>query len=222
MTSDPRCGEFRELAPELALGIVTGEERARALEHVSGCAGCREFLAELSDVADGLVSLAPSHEPPVGFETRVMEEIHRPPKRNRWRRAAVALGAAALIAALSAGAVLQATEEERELGEDYRETLAVANGEYLTAAVLRGPEGGEVGHVFGYQGSPSWVFVAVSNVRRDGPYKIVFQGKGGRSELGWMTLKHGAGSWGGAVPGDFHGAEGLVLRSGAVALRATF
>jgi hypothetical protein len=118
--------------------------------------------------------------------------------------------------------VLQATEEERELGEDYRETLAVANGEYLTAAVLRGPEGGEVGHVFGYQGSPSWVFVAVSNVRRDGPYKIVFQGKGGRSELGWMTLKHGAGSWGGAVPGDFHGAEGLVLRSGAVALRATF
>ena len=36
-----RCDEARELAPELALGIVDGEERAEALRHLSACADCR-------------------------------------------------------------------------------------------------------------------------------------------------------------------------------------
>ena len=38
---DPRCEEMRELAAELALGIVEGEERGRALQHLADCPDCR-------------------------------------------------------------------------------------------------------------------------------------------------------------------------------------
>src|ERR671917_2904500 len=103
MTSDPGCREIRELAPELALGIVSGEERARALEHVAGCPQCRELLRGLSDVADGLLSLVPSHEPPVGFESRVNERLFRHPRANRWRVAVAAAAAAAVVAGDGAG-----------------------------------------------------------------------------------------------------------------------
>lgn len=221
MSASGDCRHIRELAPELALGIVTGEERARALEHAGSCPACRKVLSELSDVADGLVALAPSQEPPVGFESRVMDRLARPPRRS-WRRAVAALGAAALIAALAVAAVLQATAPERRLGAAYRETLRIANGEYLSAAVLRSPRGVEVGHVFGYQGSTSWVFVTVSDGARDGRYRLVLQSRRGSLPLGTVVVRGGAGSWGGALPGDFHGAEAVVLRARGHELHARF
>ena len=33
-----RCDEIRDLAPEIALGIADGEQRAEALRHLSTCA----------------------------------------------------------------------------------------------------------------------------------------------------------------------------------------
>src|SRR6059058_3689151 len=69
------CAGIRALLPELALGIADGEERARALEHLGGCAECRRELDELSAIADELVALAPEREPPAGFEGRVIERL---------------------------------------------------------------------------------------------------------------------------------------------------
>jgi DNA ligase D len=46
---DPRCEELRELAPELALGVVEGEERGRALEHLADCPECRRRVEELAE-----------------------------------------------------------------------------------------------------------------------------------------------------------------------------
>ncbi len=46
------CPDVRDVAPELALGIVTGEERAGVLEHIARCPSCRKLLDELADVAD--------------------------------------------------------------------------------------------------------------------------------------------------------------------------
>jgi Putative zinc-finger len=53
-----RCEEVRDLAPELALGIADGAERAEALRHLSACAECRRALEQLSQVADELLVLA--------------------------------------------------------------------------------------------------------------------------------------------------------------------
>ncbi len=46
------CSEVRELAPELALGILGGAERAEVLLHVNGCARCQAYVAELTEAAD--------------------------------------------------------------------------------------------------------------------------------------------------------------------------
>jgi predicted anti-sigma-YlaC factor YlaD len=58
-----RCEEIRDLAPEIALGIADGEERADALRHLSTCAECRRVVEQLSGVADELLTLAPVQEP---------------------------------------------------------------------------------------------------------------------------------------------------------------
>src|SRR6266542_2895143 len=48
------CTEVRDLAPELALGIVGGPERAEALQHASECGPCRALVGELAEAADAL------------------------------------------------------------------------------------------------------------------------------------------------------------------------
>lgn len=221
MSASAECGHIRELAPELALGIVTGEERARALEHVAGCRECREVLARLSEVADGVLALAPPQEPPVGFESRVVERLARPPGKDR-RRVLAMLAAATLSALVAAVAVLQVTESERRLGAAYRETLTVADGDYLSAAVLRDTGGAEVGHVFGYEGSTSWLFVTVSDAPRSGSYALLLQRRGAPVPVGRMVLKGGQGSWGGVLAEGFHGTDAVVLRSGKDSLIARF
>jgi anti-sigma factor RsiW len=77
---------MRELAPEIALGVLDGEQRAEALRHLATCADCRREVEQLSQVADELVMLAPVQEPPAGFESRVVEAIGLRPQPRRARR----------------------------------------------------------------------------------------------------------------------------------------
>ena len=72
---DMSCDEFAEVAAELALGVLTGRERAAALAHLDGCESCREQVRELTMAQDELLALLPSQEPPAGFESRVLERI---------------------------------------------------------------------------------------------------------------------------------------------------
>jgi Putative zinc-finger len=69
------CDEFANMAAELALGVLTGRERAAALAHLDGCESCRELVRELTMTGEELLALLPSREPPPGFETRVLERI---------------------------------------------------------------------------------------------------------------------------------------------------
>ena len=88
MTSEMRCEQVRELAPELALDIAEGEERDAALRHLDGCGGCRQVVSELSSVGDELLQLAPAQDPPAGFDSRVLARVTEPPRLGR-RGAAV-------------------------------------------------------------------------------------------------------------------------------------
>ena len=65
------CAFFREMAAELALGIVTGPERSAALAHMDRCAGCQAEVASLAESADRLLGLAPARDAPDGFESRM-------------------------------------------------------------------------------------------------------------------------------------------------------
>ncbi|WP_067138858.1 anti-sigma factor family protein [Microtetraspora malaysiensis] len=202
MTDDRECEQTRELIPELAADVASGDERAATLRHVAACPACQRRLDDSAAMVDRLVALAPPHEPPVGFEARVLAEIapRRPrTSRRRWTavRAAIALAVSAVVAAaLSAGVVWQATAGDRGLARDYRNTLTVADGRYLTAAVLYASHE-RVGHVFGYQGSPSWLFVTVDSRLESGTYDVSLVTRDGHQvRVGSMTITNGRGSWG--------------------------
>ncbi|HSB85149.1 MAG TPA: hypothetical protein VLD86_02515 [Ilumatobacteraceae bacterium] len=100
------CEQLTDVAPELALGVLTGRERADAFAHLDRCGSCRQLVSSLSGVTDELLrGFAPSVEPPVGFETRVLQAM-TPRPRVRRRNAIAAFAAAACVALLVGIAVL--------------------------------------------------------------------------------------------------------------------
>jgi hypothetical protein len=72
------CGQLVDVAAELALGVLTGRERAAALAHLDGCPACGEYVRELTATGEELLGLLPPHEPPAGFESRVLERLGLP------------------------------------------------------------------------------------------------------------------------------------------------
>jgi hypothetical protein len=200
--SEPRTEHVDEIAAELALGVVDGEERARALEHLAGCAECRRAVEELTEIADGLLLLAPSREAPIGFESRALAALPaRRSRPRRRRRALVPIAAAATAAALAVTGTLLVVEDDLQLASDYRGTLAEANGEAFQVAHLYDPGGESGGTVFGYQGSPSWLLVVVDPDQRAGvgAAELVLA-DGGRVPLDSFDLDRANGGWGGVLP----------------------
>src|SRR5207249_7409013 len=95
------CAEVHELAPELALGILGGAERAEVVLHVNGCARCQAYVVELTEAADAIPQLVPEAEPPAGFEARVLHHLDETRRRSRRRWFAGVAAVAAAVAILS-------------------------------------------------------------------------------------------------------------------------
>ena len=210
--SDERCHETRELLPEVALGIADGADRARVLEHVAGCAECRRELEHQSQLADGLLALAPEHEPPIGFEVGVLGEIAPPPARRRRSllRPLVAVAAVVAAVALTAGLMELGFRDDRRLADQYRDTLAQANGTYFGARQLVDAAGRPAGVVFVYRGAPSWVLVTVAPSQRGSVERAELVDRAGRRiDLPAFRLSDGA--WGGAIPIDLEDVAALHL-----------
>jgi Putative zinc-finger len=232
MTGEMGCEQVRDLAPELALGIAEGEERDAALRHLGGCAGCRRLVSELSSVGDELLQLAPAHDPPAGFESRVLAAVAEPPRRrrsqplaHRWRWVATAAAAVVLAAALGAGSVLLATADDRRVAAAYQAVLTQGQGAYFLAAPLQGTQG-RVGTVFGYQGQPSWAMVTLqASIRGEGRLQVQVVTRDGRYlPLGDAVLGGAKRTWGGPLPVDLSAVHQLrfVGSDGRPTLTATF
>jgi hypothetical protein len=200
------CAGTDQLIPELAVGVAAGDDRARALGHLAHCTRCRSELESVTKAADALLLLVPEREPPTGFESRVLagyraEQAQRraqPGVRSggRLRTAALRVAAAAIVAALAGGAVWWRTADDRQLATGYRETLAIANGRYLRAAPMLADGAIPVGHLFAYQGSPSWLLAVVETGHGSGSYPVRMTTRDGRRiALGAMTVRDGAGNW---------------------------
>jgi len=103
--SSVECEVVQEHLEELALGELAEPARTRLLAHVSECADCRGRLDAMSALADSLLTLAPQHEPPPGFESRVLDRwsaaAHAPQRHTSWW---LAVAAAVLLVAVGAGA----------------------------------------------------------------------------------------------------------------------
>jgi hypothetical protein len=209
------CEETRQLAAELALGIADGEDRALALRHLAECAECRRELGELSEVADELLTLAPRQEPPAGFESRVLALVQPPRRSRRWRRRLAVFAPAAVAAALATAIVLAATGDDRRLADQYRDTLATANGSYFEAGRLRAPANVPAGVVYGYRGSPSWMFVALYRPYRTTDYTVELALKSGRRlPLPSFRIDPRTGSAGQVIPVDLHDVSAVLLVGG--------
>jgi hypothetical protein len=76
--NDMTCAELADVAAELALGVLTGRDRAGAITHLDKCDECREDVRQLMATGEQLLELLPSAEPPAGFETRVLERLGLP------------------------------------------------------------------------------------------------------------------------------------------------
>lgn len=166
MSSAYTCVETRARAPEMALDVLGGSERAEALEHLGSCAVCRSYLAELTEVVDALPVLIAEADPPAGFERRTLERMGA--VESRWHRrvgrtvvallAALAVGAAASIASV-AGVRLAESDPPR----------AAAT---VTEARLVGRDGSPLGSVLVPAGSEHVVFVTLDGALPGGAYTL--------------------------------------------------
>jgi hypothetical protein len=217
------CEETRELLPELALGILGGEDRARALEHLTRCADCSSELAALSRAADGLLTLAPQHEPPAGFEDRVLARLRRERPRHRARRVMTFAAAAALIALVAGGGMWVSAAHDRKLASYYRSVLAVEHGTEFAAAALKTNDDNPGGEVFTYEGKPSWVFVVIGAPLSDGVYQVIGTVNGTNVHLGVVRVAGGRGDWGGTTTAKMSslGEIQVVDRDGRQVLHGT-
>jgi Putative zinc-finger len=203
MTNDERdegCREFSDDLAELALGILTGRERAATLTHVDSCPRCAEELEQLARTADTVVSVAPDMEPPVGFEVRLFNAMGvtepadpRKDRPIRWMLAAAAV-VVALVVGLSIGWMTGSNAGSSRSGQ----TPPV--GAVVASAVLR-DHGSAVGHVYAYGGSRPWLFMTLADSTARGRVtcRIVTTG-GDTRTVGAFTVKAGYGAWGAPLP----------------------
>ena len=213
---------MHELAPELALDVLTGYERATAQAHLHECASCRAYVSGLTQVSDTLLSLVPGVEPPVGFEDRVLSRMGmatRPqirPQQRRWFPIAVAAAVAALVFGVGGwviGGVAMSHTAVESAGAEFR------------FAALHTADNHQIGQVFTYEGAPPWMYmsvmaepnvtsVACQLIRKDGSAIAV----------GSFALSAGRGNWGAELkldPSMIVGAR-LVDAHGTVLATATF
>lgn len=201
----PGCAAVEADLAELALGVLTGKERVAALAHIDSCPRCAAEVEQLSGLGDQLLALAPSAEPPVGFEAGVFSRLGLHPGehrraagvvalggRRRWRWEVLAGAAAAIVFAAGAltGVALKGGRPASSLslgGVGRRSDLQV---EALDA------HGRRVGNVMVYAGNPTWLFMYVNGTTWTGPlYCEVTVQQGRRVSLGQFWLSGGRGAW---------------------------
>jgi hypothetical protein len=157
-----RCSQMQDIAPDVALGLLTGEGRAAALAHLEDCAACRAEVASLAGVADELLLTGPEATPPGGFERRVLDRLaaaraadapppspgdgpapdprpggRRRPGRDRPRPTARTSLAAAAVAAVVVAAVLLGRGGPSPAVEE-RAEMTTGAGVVVGTATVRG------------------------------------------------------------------------------------
>jgi Putative zinc-finger len=184
------CGEVRELAPELALGVLGGAERAEAIMHVNECARCQALVLELTEVADALPLLAPELEPPAGFEHRVLSQIHT---RRRWNRRRFVPTIAAVAAAV---AILSVTAVRVIEANNSASTAPRAAAARAPIAVEMRDNAAGVPAGWAYVTGGHSVAVTVDYGVSSGRYDVqLTPARGGAESLGTITVEGNRGSW---------------------------
>ena len=203
------CGEFRQLSAELALGVADARQRAAAFAHLEHCRVCRQEMGHFSDVADGLAALVPAVEPPVGFESRVLDALDRvgsaEPRRSPVRRAFTLLAAAAALVVVIGGIGWV-------LGDQSHPPTQAAGG-VVEAKLTSGR--GSVGQVVINRGPEAWMSMAVDLPGDRTAVRCELRTVSGRvTTVGTFTLWKGYGYWAAPIPAIQSTVDGAQLVDG--------
>ena len=168
------CAKLQEVSAELAVGDLSGSERAEALAHVARCPQCGQLVGELTRVAEGLLLLAPELEPPPGFESRVLAELGQQQRKPRrlGLRSLVAVAAALVLFAVGGVLVAQVVEDD-DGPETVRTALAVSeSGRSTCRVVVHG--GDPASLVVSLDGPPgsSWEYVVMARPVKGAPIPV--------------------------------------------------
>jgi hypothetical protein len=218
--------EHSNLLAELALGILTGRERAATLAHVEVCPRCAEELEQLARAADAVVQVAPEMEPPLGFEVRLLDRMGvaaRPVRRSvpmRW----VLTAAAAAVILLGLGLGLGLTSGSTPSTNQGHAVSGHAQGGKLVASADLRLSGHDVGRVYTYGGSSPWMFMTLTDSSARGRVICeVITTDGVVHKVGSFKAEKGYGAWGAALPvapQDVRTAQ-VVAADGAVVATAS-
>lgn len=218
------CAMLADVAAELALGVVTGRERADAIEHLDRCETCREDVRKLMATGDELLGLLPPVGPPAGFETRVLDRLGLlapglPAPSFPGRAVTIPMVADRSLAGTrrpghrraSARRSGRTTSRPRQLLATAAVAIAVAGagiggwgmraaatpaGIALSSATLMSASHHRVGHVWASSGNDGLVIMSVDLEQGDELVTCQVVGSDGKvMNLGSDLLDHGYGSW---------------------------
>ncbi|MBV9650625.1 MAG: zf-HC2 domain-containing protein [Pseudonocardiales bacterium] len=212
------CRQCRELAAELALGVLPGAERARTLAHLDHCTACRTAVSALTRTGEALIELLPAAEPPAGFEHRMMTALGPPPRTRHWLMPTAAI----IVAIALAGGGW--TLGRATLGVGPLETGAA--WQTVAFAPLKVGEQ-QVGQVYLFPGRPAWIYLSLDTDRNSATGTVrceLVRQDGTTVPVGTFQLAKGYGAWGASVPVDRNSlATARVIDStGAILATAHF
>jgi hypothetical protein len=197
------CAELRDVAPELALGVLGGAERAEAIMHVNGCARCQALVNEYAEVADAIPLLAPEMEPPPGFEERVLAAEHAR-RRRRRRRWVASLAVAAAAAAILSVTIVRVVESGSETA------APVLHGVPAEARMVSDTTSAPAGWAYVTNGHS--VAIAVGYGVPTGDYEVRVRPVGGPTvTIGTMQIADDRGSWTGRSVVELRAGSAISL-----------
>ncbi len=191
-TGGPGCDAFRDDLAALAIGALTGLERARVLDHLERCAHCTSEVEELSAAADALTNLIPDASPPAGFAEATMDLIRAEraaPRRPVFRRAA-AVAAVVVLLAVGAGVGFALSTPSAKAPISAVHTVALHSSVGTKGSVLLVSKGHEGWLVMALHDAPTSGVVTCSVTLDDGTNR----------DLGQFDLSRGYGSWSVELP----------------------
>jgi hypothetical protein len=205
-----KCNDVALIAPDLALGMLTGEERADALAHLDSCRRCRDIVEKLSTTVDTIGLLAPQADPAPGFEERFLDRIEFEGRRRPKRvpKSLIAAAAAVLVlAAVATGGALWL----RHGG---------SSQDQIAAYTMRTPTGRVVGEAYMHGGDSTWVFVDVpgwthGDAGSAGQYALRVTTDDGQQVVLPGNFAGGQGGWGTHIDADPSHVRELALVDGA-------
>jgi hypothetical protein len=229
------CADVEQSLPELALGILSGEERAIALAHLETCERCQVEAERMALTSDMLLQLAPEVEPPLGLEVRLFERlgVAVPDSEDQVARKRIGGSLSRLSgrgrAVLAAAAVTVSIALGFGGGWVANPGGSVALRTYehgaASATATLSSDARAVGTVSTFAGTPGWMLMTVHSGGASGWVTCKITVTGGKQlTVGRFQLDEGYGAWSARLPvaaPEVRSAR-VTTSSGAVVGSATF